>query len=144
MDHAAGAGRLLLHELADGLIDRLRLDIADSAADLNDGDRVIRFFISYIKPALDLIGDMGNDLYRASAIVAAALLVEDGPVYFARSDVAVVVQALIDKALVVTKVEVCLCPVVRHEDLSVLDRVHCPGIDIEVGIKLLHSHLIAA
>ena len=54
------------------------------------------------------------------------------------------VKALVYEALVVAQVEVCLRTVVCNEDLSVLDRVHRSGIDIEVGIKLLHGHFIAS
>ena len=144
MDHAAGARRLLLHKLADGLINRLRLDIADSAADFNDGDGIIRITVSHIKPALDLVSDMGDDLHGASAIVSPALFIENGPVYFARRNVAVVVKTLVNEALIMAQVKVCLRSVVCYEDLSVLDRVHRSGVNVQVGIKLLHGHLIAA
>ncbi len=46
--------------------------------------------------------------------------------------------------LVVTDVEVGLGPVVGHEDLAVLERVHRPRIDVQVGVELLHGHLQAA
>ena len=144
MDHAACSLRLLLHELADRLVDGLGFNISDCSAHFDDRDGIISVPCSHIEPALDLICDMGDDLNCASAIVAPALFVEDGPVYFAGRDIAVVVKAFVDKALVVTKIEVCLRPVVCNEDLSVLDRIHRSGINVQVGVELLHGHLIAS
>ena len=42
-----------------------------------------------------------------------------------------------------SQVEIRLGSVVRDENLSVLDRVHRSGIDIDVGIKFLHSYCVA-
>ena len=41
-------------------------------------------------------------------------------------------------------VQVCLRTVIGDEDLTVLERVHRPGIHIEVGVELLHRHLQTA
>ena len=144
MDHAACSLRLLLHELADRLVNGLGFDVSHCSAHFDDRDGIISVPCSHIEPALDLICDMGDDLNCASAIVAPALFVEDGPVYFARRNVAVVVKTLVNEALIMAQVKVCLRSVVCHKDLTVLDRVHRSGIDIQVGIKLLHGHLIAA
>ena len=145
MDHAACALRLLLHELADRLVDRLGFDISHCAAHFYDrnGGFLLPLRL-HVKAALDLIGHMGNDLHRSSAVIAPALLVQHGPVYFAGSDIGIVVQTLIDESLVVTQVQIRLCPVVGHENFAVLNRVHCARIHIQVGIKFLHSHFISA
>ena len=37
-------------------------------------------------------------------------------------------------------VQVRLGAVIGDEDLTVLERVHRPGIHVEVGVKLLHRH----
>src|SRR3712207_9031303 len=44
-----------------------------------------------------------------------------------------------EEALVVTDVEVGLGAVLGDEDLAVLERVHRPGVDVEVGVQLLHG-----
>ena len=98
----------------------------------------------HIKPALDLICDMRNDLHRSAAVIAPALFIQNGPVYFARRYIGIVVQTLVDKALVVAKVQVCLRPVIGHKDFPVLDGVHGAGVHIEIRVKLLHGHFIAA
>ena len=35
-------------------------------------------------------------------------------------------------------VQIGLGPVLSHEDLTMLERIHRAGIDIEIGIELLH------
>ena len=39
---------------------------------------------------------------------------------------------------------ICLGAVIRHEDFSVLDRVHGAGVDVDVGVELLDGHAVAA
>ena len=43
-----------------------------------------------------------------------------------------------------SEVEICLCAVICHKYLAVLDRIHGSGINIDVGIKFLHGNCIAA
>ena len=46
-------------ELADGLEERLALDVAHCAAYFNDGNMGFFFCKIVVKPALDFVGDMG-------------------------------------------------------------------------------------
>jgi len=39
----------------------------------------------------------------------------------------------------VPDVEVGLRAVVGHEDLAMLERVHRAGVDVEIGVELLHA-----
>ena len=87
---------------------------------------------------------MGNDLHRPAAVIAPALFVKYGPVYFARCHITVVIQALIDEPLVVAQIQIRLRPVVSHENFAVLDWVHRAGVHIQVRIKFLHGHFISA
>ena len=64
----------LMLELTNGLQKRLALDVTYGTADLDDGDAGLIICKVAVKAALDLIGDMGDDLYGTSAVVAAALL----------------------------------------------------------------------
>ena len=52
----------------------LAFDVADGAADLDDHDLGVVLARGEPDPALDLVGDMGDDLDRAAQIVAAPLL----------------------------------------------------------------------
>ena len=131
-------------ELPDGFKERLALDIAYGAAHLNDGNA--GFFIRKIavKPAFDFIGNMGNYLNGAAAVIAAALLLEYAPVNFAGGDIRIFIKTLVDKTLIMSKIQIRLGAVVGDKHFAVLDGIHCPGVNIDIWVKLLHSHLIAA
>ena len=85
---------------------------------------------------------MWNDLNGTATVVTAPLFGKDGPVYFSGCDVALFGQALINKALVVSQIQIGLSTIIRHKDLSVLDRIHGTRINVDIGIKFLHRHLI--
>ncbi|SCH06300.1 Uncharacterised protein [uncultured Clostridium sp.] len=130
-------------ELTDRLQKRLTLNIADGAAHLNDGNMGLILIEIAVKTALNFVGNMGDNLHRASAVIAAALLVQNRPVDFTGSNVGIFRQRFIDKALIVTEIQVGLSAVVRHEHLAVLNGIHRTGVDIDIGVKLLHGHLVA-
>ena len=50
----------------------------------------------------------------------------------------------VEEPLVVPDVEVGLGAVLGDEHLAVLERVHGAGVDVEVGVQLLHRHPQAA
>jgi hypothetical protein len=49
----------------------------------------------------------------------------------------------VEKTLVVPHVQVGLGPVVGDEHLAVLEGVHRAGVDVEVGVELLHDDVQA-
>ena len=71
--------------LADRLEERQRLDVADRAADLDDGDFGVARAAA--DEELDLVGDVRNHLHRAAEIIAAALLLDDALVDLAGGEV---------------------------------------------------------
>ncbi len=87
---------------------------------------------------LDLVGDVGDDLDRLAQVVAAAFLGDHRRVDTAGGGVRVLVQVLVDEPLVVTEVEVGLAPVLGDEDLTVLEGVHGPRVDVDVRVELAH------
>ena len=95
-------------------------------------------------PRLDLVGDVRDDLDGVAEVLAAALLGDDLVVDLTGRHVGRAVQVDVEEALVVTDVEVGLGAVVGDEDLTVLERVHRPRVDVEVGVELLHRHAQAA
>ena len=116
-----------------------RLDVTDGAADLGDDD------VDVVGPhgedaVLDLVGDVRDHLDRVAEVVAAALLGDHRRVDLPGRDVGDLAQVGVQEPLVVTDVEVGLRPVVGDEHLAVLERVHRPGVDVEVGVELLHGH----
>ena len=88
--------------------------------------------------ALDLVGDVRDDLHGLAEVVAPALGGEHRRVDRAGGGVGVAGEALVDEALVVAEVEVGLAAVVGDEHLAVLERVHRAGVDVDVRVELLH------
>ena len=120
--------------------ERLRLDVADGSADLRDDDVGLRV-LGRLQPhaALDLVGDVRDDLHGVAEILAPALARDDLRIDLPRRDVRRLAEVDVEKTLVMADVEVGLGPVVGHEDLAVLEGVHRPRIHVEVGVELLHD-----
>jgi hypothetical protein len=47
-------------------------------------------------------------------------------------------EVCIKESLVVTDIKIGLSAIVGHKDFTMLERVHSPGINIDVGIEFLH------
>lgn len=142
-EHAVAAE--LVAELAGGLEERLRLDVADRAADLGDDHVGTRLFMRLqAHAALDLVGDVRDDLHGVSEVLAAALARDDLRVDLAGRHVGGLRQVDVEEPLVVADVEVGLGAVVGHEDLAVLERVHRARVDVQVRVELLHHDTQAA
>ena len=124
-------------ELADGLQERLRLDVTHGPADLHDDDVGVALPRHPGDPLLDLIGDVRDDLHRGPQVIASSLLGDDLTVDLARGDVAGLGQGGVGEALVMAEVEVGLGAIVGDEHLAVLLRAHRPGIDVDVGVEFL-------
>ena len=144
MDEQAVAPADLGRHLTDGLEEGLGLNVARRAADLGD-DHIRRgLFADRVDERLDLVGDVRDDLHGLAQVFARALLVEHVPVDLAGRQVGELVQILVDKALVMAKVEVGLRAVVRDVDLAVLERAHRARVHVDIGVELLRRHLEAA
>ena len=91
-------------------------------------------------PVLDLVGDVRDHLDGVAEVVAAALLGDHAGVDLAGGHVGDLAEVGVEEPLVVPDVEVGLGAVVGDEHLAVLERVHRPGVDVEVGVQLLHRH----
>ena len=130
-------------ELTDGFQERLTFDIADRTADFDDRNAgFVRCEIT-VETALDLIGDMWDNLYRSSAEISAAFFLQNGPVNLTGCDIGIFRQTLIDKTLIMSKVQVCLGTVVGYEYLTMLDRIHRSRVDIDIRIEFLHRYFVA-
>ena len=81
---------------------------------------------------------------RFSQIVATALLVDHALIDATRGDIIGTSGFNVGKPLIVSQVQVGLMAVNRDIALSVLIRVKGARVDIDVGIKLLARHSIAA
>ena len=131
----------VLPELADGFEERQALDVAHGAADLDQHD--IDVAPGLPDTVLDFVGNVGDHLYRAAQVIAAAFLLDDRHVDLAGGPVAVAGRGHAGEPLVVAQVEVGLGPIVGDVDLAVLVRAHRPGIDVDVRVELLQRDLVA-
>ena len=100
MHEQRAGGTQLQFELSNRLEKRLAFDIARGATDFND--RHIGAFSTVNDPALDLIGDVGNDLYRTTQIITPALFAEHGVVDTSRGEIIALAHGCSGEALVVT------------------------------------------
>jgi hypothetical protein len=69
VDEQAVAAPDVHGELADGLQERQRLDVADGPADLRDDHVDVRGLADEADPLLDLVRDVRDDLHRAAEVV---------------------------------------------------------------------------
>ena len=137
-EHHIPLGPLRRH-LPDSLQEGLGLNVAHGAADLRD-DHVHVLFRHGVDAALDLVGDVGDDLHRGAQVVAPALPVQHGPVDLAGGHGAVAGEVLVHEPLVVAQVQVRLGSVLGDEHLAVLIGTHSPRVHIDIGVELLVPH----
>ena len=83
---------------------------------------------------------MRDHLHRVTEIFTPTLLGDHGGIDLARGDIGRSVQISIEEALIVTDIKIGLRAVVGHEHLAMLEGIHGAGIDVEIGIQLLHGH----
>jgi hypothetical protein len=139
-DHVVAAD--LMAQLPDRLHEGQALDVADRAADLAD-HHVDIGAAERADGVLDLVGDVRDDLHRAAVVLAGALLLDHRLVDPARGDRRMLGAGHAEEALVVAEVEIGLGAVIGDVDLAVLERVHGPGIDVEVRVELLDLDPVA-
>src|SRR3989441_1313753 len=133
----------LLAKLANRLEERHALDVSDRPADFDEDDVRLLLLPDRPKLGLDLVRDVRDNLDRATKVVSAALLLDDGAVDLSGRDVVVSGQVYVEDPLVVPEVEVHLGAVVEDEHLPVLVRVHRARIDVQVRVDLDRADLQA-
>lgn len=128
----------VLSELADRFEEREGFDIPYGAADFRNDDigiaighPVDRFF--------DLVGNVRDDLDGFPEKLSSSLLLDHPQVDLAGCVIGVASQFSAGKAFVVAKVQIRFATVVEHVDFPVLVGAHRAGVDIDVGVKLLHA-----
>ena len=123
---------------------RLAFDIADCTADFYNRNGIFLRGLLPVKFRFDFVCNMRNDLYGTAAVISMTFLVQNRPVNFTRCNVGILIQAFIDKPFVMSQIQVCLRAIICYKYLSVLDRIHRTGIHIDIGIQLLHGHMISS
>src|SRR5688572_30016737 len=80
---------------------------------------------------------MRDSLDGATEEISSAFLLDHRVVHLPHAQRAGARQVLIDEALVVTEVQVCLSAVRRDKNLTVLVGRHRAGVDVQVRVQLL-------
>ena len=80
---------------------------------------------------------MRDDLHRAPQVLAFSLFVKHIPVHFSRRQVRVFVEIFIDKALIMTQIQIRLRTILRHVHFSMLIRTHGSRIHVDIRVQLL-------
>ena len=142
--HADAAATQLPTQLADGLDKRQRLDVAYCTANLGDDKVILARGTQQLHVALNLIGDVRDNLDRLAQIIATALLVDDALIDASGGDVIGAGGLDVGETLVVSQIQVGLVTVNRHVALTVLIGVQRTRVNVDVGVKLLARHAIAA
>ena len=133
------AAHIVAH-LSNRLEERHGLNIANRATDFDDDHVDVVALGDLGDPALDLVGDMRDDLNGLTQIVATPLLADDFVIHLAASHVASLGQIFVDKALVMADIQVGLGTILGDKHLAVLIWRHRPRIDIQIRIQLLNRH----
>ena len=141
MDKYAVLPACLQRYLARGLQKGLTFNVPDGAADLGDDDVGPGLVSHAVDEILDLVGDVGDDLYRGAQILTPPLLVQHVPVDLAGGEVGEAVEVFVDEALIVAEVEIRLRAILGDEDFPVLIRAHGAGVNIDIRVKLLRRDL---
>ncbi len=132
----------LVAELPDRLDEGQSLDIAHGAADLAQHE----ILVGQVRgdEILDGVGDVGDHLDRRAEIFAPALLGDHVGIDPSGGHVVALPRGNPGEALVMAEIEVGLGAVVGHVDLAMLVRAHGAGVDIDVGVELAQTDLVAA
>ena len=137
-----GVFRTFPLHLPNGLDVRQGFDVTHRASNLSDDEIVVVFGSQNLNAALDLVGDVGNDLDGFAQVLSTTLLVNDALVNAARGDVVGLRGFHIQEPLVVAQIKVSLRPIHRDVTFSVLVRIQRARIHVDVGVQLLDGHFV--
>ena len=123
---------------------RQTLDIAYRPPHFHDDHIGIRLAGQQHNTLLDLIGDVGDHLHRSTKIIAPPLFRDHSIVNLPGGHIVHLRHVLIDKALVMSQIEVGLRPIFGNKHFTMLVGAHRPRIHIQVGIEFHDGDLEAA
>ena len=131
-------------QLSDSLHKRCTLYIAYGSAHF--GNHKVQTFVQPLAQhaSLYLVGNVWHNLYGLSQVVAVALTVYHRLVDATGGYTIVTCCVYACKSLVVAQIQVGLKPVFSNIALAVLVGVQRTRVDVNVGVKLLYCHFIAA
>ncbi len=125
-------------QLAYGLKEGKAFDISDSASHLDNGH--IDPISQVPNLVLNLVGNVRDHLNCCTEIFSSSFLLYDRVVNLAGCKVVLLPEQGMGEPLIMAKVQVGLRAVIGHEHFAVLERVHGPGINVDVRVHLQEGH----
>jgi hypothetical protein len=119
------------------------LEIADGAADFDDGDIGAVLIGREVYPADDLVPDVRDGLDTLAFVREVALFLKNGLIHHAARHVVLGLQRNVQEALIVAHVLVGLQARAQNKNLTVLGGVHRARVDVQIRIDLDRVYLVA-
>src|SRR5687767_1018162 len=116
-----------------------RFYIAYRTAYFCDNKIIFATFSQQKKISLDLVGYMWNYLYSLAEVFTFSFLSDDIIINTARGDIIGLSGRNIQKALIMTKIEVGFCAIVSDITFSVFVWVERARVNINIRVKLLNG-----
>ena len=142
--HIDGVLAQLPFQLSDSFHVWGTLDVADGSANLGNHEVIVILLAEQLHVALDLVGDVRHHLDGFAEIIATAFLVNDCLVDTTSGERIRFRSLNTGESLVVSEVEVGLHTIYRYVALTMLVRVQCTRVDVDVWVKLLDSNVVAS
>ena len=131
-------------QLSDSFHVRGALYVADGSANLGNHEVIVILLAEQLHVALDLVGDVRHHLDGFAEIIATTLLVDDCLVDTTSGERIRFRSLNAGESLVVSEVEVGLHTIYRYVALTMLIRVQCTRVDVDVWVKLLDSNVVTS
>ena len=131
-------------QLSDSFHVRSTFDVADGSAYLGDHEVIVILFAEQLHIALDLVGDVRHHLDGFSEIIATTFLVNDSLVDTTSGERICFRSLNTCESLVVSEVQVGFHTIYCHVALTMLVRVQCTRVDVDVWVKLLDSNVVTS
>ena len=120
------------------------LDVADGSANLGNHEVIVILLAEQLHVALDLVGDVRHHLDGLAEIVATTFLVNDCLIDTTCGERIRFCSLNAGESLVVSEVQVGLHTIYRYVALTMLVRVQCTRVDVDVWVKLLDSNVVTS
>ena len=133
----------ILFNLTNRLQEGQAFNIAYCATDFRDNEISIILLADAENALLDFIGNVRNNLHRTAQIITTAFFIYYTLVNLTCSGIGILRQVDINKAFIMSQIQICFCTVISNEHLAVLIRTHRPRVNIDIRVELLDGDSVA-
>ena len=127
-------------ELSYSFKERLTFDITYSTTNFDNSNFSFICWEISKETALNFISDVRDNLNSTSTKVTTSFFLKNRPVYFTSCYVGIFVKTFVNKSFIVTEVKVSFCAIISYENFTMLNRVHCTWVNVNIRVKLLHCY----